>query len=217
MLLHGSFVQPDNKRAVGLNFFNDLSSCFAKPLIFRHITDHPHPLGICRAVKFTRGTDLDGPGGSDKLGQAHGCVRREKADLYFRLTELSASSGNDNITGDGQFHSTAETIALNGCNDGHFDLFAELENTIEGGNHIIHILRFVIGNFHSGTKVFAFSIEDHTFQVIILQKRFQQAVEFVHHFNIHHVEFRAVEGYAGDTVSLFKFKMRQFGHCYHSL
>jgi len=118
---------------------------------------------------------------------------------------LSAFSGNDNITGDGQFHSSAKTIPLYGCNDRHFDLFGKLENTVESGNHIIYFIRFVIGYFHPGTKVLAFSIEDNAFQIIILHKALKQAVEFIHHFDIHHVELRAVERNPCNGVRLFKF------------
>jgi len=125
--------------------------------------NHPKAAGFFSAVKFPGRADFNGLGGADQLRQPHGGIGRKKADLNLGLAELSALAGYNNITGNGQFHTAAQTETLHDRNDRHLELFGELKNAVESCDHIIHLFGLVIRHFHSGAKVFSFSVNGDTF------------------------------------------------------
>ena len=70
----------------------------------------------------------------------------------------------------------------------YIDLFEQFENPVEGADHVINLIRFVIADFHPRAEMLAFRINDHALEILIVYKAFQQAVDFRHHIDVHHID-----------------------------
>jgi hypothetical protein len=86
---------------------------------------------------------------------------------------------------------------------GHRHAMDDLEDAVEGGDHLVHHLWPVVGHLHAGAPAGAVGRQDHALERTVVGQGLQLAVEFVHHLDVEHVVFGPVEGQGGDAVDDF--------------
>ena len=93
---------------------------------------------------------------------------------------------------------------LNSGDKGHLECMHQFEGAVEGGNHLVHHIRFVIAHFHTGRPTSALAADHHALEGVVMQEPLQGGVEFMDHIDVEHVVLGAVECDSGDPVGFLQ-------------